>query len=106
MELNIGNLMFLILGLAFDKYSEWQELVKKSTDRKEINRYRKLLRDLAWEVQQLGSDILIINSDKVEISKRKRKLLDFPVITKIVEQKIAILNRKYQHYGTGGNTYG
>ncbi len=94
-----------ILGLAFDKYSEWQELVKKSTDRKEINRYRKLLRDLAWEVQQLGSDILIINSDKVEISKRKRKLLDFPVITKIVEQKIAILNRKYQHILEVSETY-
>ena len=85
-----------IFGLAFDKYAEWQELVQQSTYKKEINCYRKLMRDLAWEVQKLGSDILVINNDKVEVSKRKRKLLDFPVITKIGEQEISALDRKYQ----------
>lgn len=94
-----------ILGLSFDKYAKWQELVQQSTDKKEINRCRKLMRDLAWEVQQLGSDILIINSDKVEISKRKRKLLDFPVITKIVEQEISKLDRKYQQMLELSDTY-
>lgn len=94
-----------ILGLAFDKYAECQELVRKSTDKKEINRYRKLMRDLAWEVQQLGSDILVINNDKVEISKRKHKLLDFPVITKIVEQEIAILNKQYEQMLELSDTY-
>lgn len=86
-----------ILGLAVIKYKEWQELVRNATDRAEINHYNGLMRDLAWEIQQLGSDILKINGCDVKISKRKRKMLDFPVIKTIVEAEILRLNADYQN---------
>lgn len=86
-----------ILWLSVRKYKEWQELVRNATDRAEINHYNGLMRDLAWEIQQLGSDILKINGYDVKVSKRKRKMLDFPVIKTIVEAEILRLNADYQN---------
>ena len=94
-----------ILGLAVRKYKEWQELVCNATDRAEINHYNGVMRDLAWEIQQLGSDILKINGCDVKISKRKRKMLDFPVIKTIVEAEILWLNADYQNMLALSDTY-
>ena len=94
-----------ILGLAVRKYKEWQELVCNATDRAEINHYNGVMRDLAWEIQQLGSDILKINGCDVKISKRKRKMLDFPVIKTIVEAEISRLNADYQNMLALSDTY-
>lgn len=94
-----------ILGLAVRKYKEWQELVINATDRDEIKKYNRLMRDLAWEIQQLGSDILLMGGNKVKISKRKRKLLDFPVIKTIVEAEISRLNADYQNMLALSDTY-
>jgi hypothetical protein len=94
-----------ILGLSVRKYKEWQELVRNATDREEVNKYNGFMRDLAWEVQQLGSDILKINGYDVKISKRKRKMLDFPVIKTIVEAEISRLNADYQNMLALADTY-
>lgn len=86
-----------ILGLAVRKYKKWQELVCNAADRDEIKKYNGLMRDLSWEIQQLGSDILKINGYDVKISKRKRKMLDFPIIKMITEAEISRLNADYQN---------
>lgn len=94
-----------ILGIAVRKYKEWQELVCNAADRDEIKKYNGLMRDLSWEIQQLGSDILKINGCDVKISKRKRKMLDFPVIKTIVEAEILRLNADYQNMLALSDTY-
>lgn len=86
-----------ILGLAVRKYKELQELVINAADRAEINHYNGLMRDLAWEIQQLGSDILLMGGNKVKISKRKRKMLDFPIIKMLTEAEISRLNADCQN---------
>ncbi len=94
-----------IFGLAIRKYKELQELVRNAADREEVNKYNGLMRDLAWEVKQLGSDILKINGYDVKVSKRKRKMLDFPVIKTIVEAEILRLNSDYNNMLELADTY-
>lgn len=94
-----------ILGLSVRKYKEWQELVCNAADRDEIKKYNGLMRDLSWEIQQLGSDILKINGCDVKISKRKRKFLDFPVIKTIVEAEISRFNADYNNMLELSDTY-
>ena len=94
-----------ILGLAVRKYKKWQELVCNAADRDEIKKYNGLMRDLSWEIQQLGSDILVMDGNKVKISKRKRKFLDFPVIKTIVEAEISRFNADYNNMLELSDTY-
>lgn len=94
-----------ILGLAVRKYKEWQELVRNAVNRDEIKRYNRLMRNLAWEVHQLGSDILVMGGNKVKISKRKHKLVDCPVIKMIAEAEISRLNTDYNNMLELADTY-